>query len=555
MKNSSEAVQIFSGSKFNNVVVKQVNEDRWIYLIKPKTYISLGEIVIALSLIPVVIAIGEDMITVLANIALIIFLLKLSLGRKRLKIDRAAGILRKGLKKQYQLQDFDSVRLKKIVVQRSQTRRTYATANLYGRASNCEIFRIKNEDNARTLCRKLATFLNLHMIDEMKPYNISDVAYLLRVEQGIQEILIRNTQHLNDENIYAGAKIPEQLLNNAFQTYAKDASPDEEPLLLIRGRSDTLITDKYMYKFVSGSQMPLKVEIARLLEPSHRKGLLPGEISDTLLELGKPTRTLRIIARILKEMADYYAKTLDDEYGVTQVIATYAERIDDDRVFFSPFILETKLSEAIQGYAQDCTFGEQPLVLIEISSGDTAKEVLITDKYVYTRDSETKSPIKTVITRLSDVRIFRENVIYAHGEEVLDLGLPQDKMIVIAQMLRTLAAYTTGAAEDKESTIKVFRGSCTVIVAFGDIHPKADDTEFLLANPDFERQERTLEITKVFIETKTCGSLLLERFITYIVNHPPEDGLQSIQILYQGDLDDLGANLSNALRNTFEEYI
>ena len=36
-----------------------------------------------------------------------------------------------------------------------------------------------------------------------------------------------------------------------------------------------------------------------------------------------------------------------------------------------------------------------------------------------------------------------------------------------------------------------------------------------------------------------------------MVNHPPKGGLKSVEVFYQGDLDDLGDNLKNALQNTF----
>ena len=71
------------------------------------------------------------------------------------------------------------------------------------------------------------------------------------------------------------------------------------------------------------------------------------------------------------------------------------------------------------------------------------------------------------------------------------------------------------------------------------------------ANEKYEQAMILLKMyTHVYIDTKTCNSLLLERFLTYILNYPPVKGLQSVQILYQGTLDDLGDHLKNALQNT-----
>jgi hypothetical protein len=93
-----------------------------------------------------------------------------------------------------------------------------------------------------------------------------------------------------------------------------------------------------------------------------------------------------------------------------------------------------------------------------------------------------------------------------------------------------------------------------VIVTFGN-YPKASEPGqriFVLADPDFEKKEQPIDVTEVYIVPKTTDKRLFERFITYIVNHPPRDDLPSVQILYQGELDDLGVNLKNVLHNTFE---
>lgn len=93
-----------------------------------------------------------------------------------------------------------------------------------------------------------------------------------------------------------------------------------------------------------------------------------------------------------------------------------------------------------------------------------------------------------------------------------------------------------------------------VIFMFGILLDKPDgDRIFFLSNPDLEQKEDPFEVSEVYIDTKTCNTFLLERFITHITNYPPEKGIQSVQIFYQGKLDDLGENLKNALRNTFAE--
>jgi hypothetical protein len=91
-----------------------------------------------------------------------------------------------------------------------------------------------------------------------------------------------------------------------------------------------------------------------------------------------------------------------------------------------------------------------------------------------------------------------------------------------------------------------------VILNFGNLPLELEGRVFMLTNPDFEQKTKYIDVSEVYIDTKTCDKFLLEKFITYILNYPPEGGLQSVQIFYRGELDELGENLKNALRNTFK---
>jgi len=91
-----------------------------------------------------------------------------------------------------------------------------------------------------------------------------------------------------------------------------------------------------------------------------------------------------------------------------------------------------------------------------------------------------------------------------------------------------------------------------VLVSFGKIPLIPEGRIFMLSDPDFGQKRKFVEISEVYIDTGTCDRLLLEKFVTYIVNYPPEYGLHSVQILYRGKLDDLGDNLKNSLRNNFK---
>jgi hypothetical protein len=111
-----------------------------------------------------------------------------------------------------------------------------------------------------------------------------------------------------------------------------------------------------------------------------------------------------------------------------------------------------------------------------------------------------------------------------------------------------------------------------VIFTFGDFpQTKPEDRIFVCSNPklgslqsesegrfffrsqlDLDQRPRPVDVSEVYIDIKTCDPHLIERFITYILHDPPEHGLQSVQIFYRGELDELGENLKNALRNNFE---
>jgi len=91
-----------------------------------------------------------------------------------------------------------------------------------------------------------------------------------------------------------------------------------------------------------------------------------------------------------------------------------------------------------------------------------------------------------------------------------------------------------------------------VIYLFGNISVKKAKRKFVLINPDFNKIDGPKDVSLVYIDSKTADNTLIERFITHITaNHPPTNGLKSVQIICKGRLADLGVNLSQLLRNHF----
>ena len=67
-----------------------------------------------------------------------------------------------------------------------------------------------------------------------------------------------------------------------------------------------------------------------------------------------------------------------------------------------------------------------------------------------------------------------------------------------------------------------------VRLIFGNASPaKAEGRVFEFVNPDFEQQDRPIDLSEVYIDTRTTDRRLLERFLTYIINHPTDDNYKN----------------------------
>ncbi len=96
-----------------------------------------------------------------------------------------------------------------------------------------------------------------------------------------------------------------------------------------------------------------------------------------------------------------------------------------------------------------------------------------------------------------------------------------------------------------------FKTVGSIVLTFGRIDLTPDDRVFWLADPDFEHTTEPVDVAAVYIDPDTCDRHLFERFVTYILNHPPCFGLQSVRIFSTDSLTRLGTNMNNVLRNNF----
>jgi hypothetical protein len=153
----------------------------------------------------------------------------------------------------------------------------------------------------------------------------------------------------------------------------------------------------------------------------------------------------------------------------------------------------------------------------------------------------------------------------AQGAEVLTMRVTQPCLIlwrfrtILCQHcfrytvpLRSRYVNGTRYCEHCESEVEDTRDPGRLIFVFGIVLDKpAHIRQFLLSNPDVTTRTMPFDVSEVYIDTKTCNLILLERFITHILNYPPKHGISSVTIFYQGMLDNLGDHLKNVLCNNF----
>ncbi len=56
----------------------------------------------------------------------------------------------------------------------------------------------------------------------------------------------------------------------------------------------------------------------------------------------------------------------------------------------------------------------------------------------------------------------------------------------------------------------------------------------------------------MYIDVETCQIPAIERFLTFLINYPPKQGLKSVRVFYRGEFTESARNLKNTLDNTFQ---
>jgi hypothetical protein len=114
--------------------------------------------------------------------------------------------------------------------------------------------------------------------------------------------------------------------------------------------------------------------------------------------------------------------------------------------------------------------------------------------------------------------------------------------------------YTQGKryCEHCEYEVESIGVTKKLIFTFGTVSLEPDETKMIFSNPGFQLMKQPMDVSEIYIDTITCDPIRLERFMTYILNYPPRQGINTIHIFYQGSLDNLGHNLKHVVHNTFK---
>ncbi len=112
--------------------------------------------------------------------------------------------------------------------------------------------------------------------------------------------------------------------------------------------------------------------------------------------------------------------------------------------------------------------------------------------------------------------------------------------------------------EHCNNILKTRRKRGKVVFVFGKYNTsriRKTKRTFVINNPDFSERKDVTDVSEIYIDTKTANEMILMYFMSFVVNHPPKYGLESIKVFYIGNLDDLGTNLRNLMTNKFKNVI
>jgi hypothetical protein len=141
---------------------------------------------------------------------------------------------------------------------------------------------------------------------------------------------------------------------------------------------------------------------------------------------------------------------------------------------------------------------------------------------------------------------------YAKGKRYCEhCAEPVESTSIPGHVILTFGAFSPTelqAIEDRRQ--RVFLRENPI---FGTIPANPETGIFLSSTHASEHGKQPIDVSEVYLDPMTCISEHIERFITYIVNHPPKNGIQSIRIFHRGQLEYLGKALANALYNNFPQ--
>jgi hypothetical protein len=93
-----------------------------------------------------------------------------------------------------------------------------------------------------------------------------------------------------------------------------------------------------------------------------------------------------------------------------------------------------------------------------------------------------------------------------------------------------------------------------VVYAFGDYPLRNKGRIFIFRDVNCATQPYQTDVSALYIDCPTADPFLVESFVIHVREIcPPREGIGSIEVIYMGDLEQLGHNTANIIRNNFKK--
>ncbi len=235
--------------------------------------------------------------------------------------------------------------------------------------------------------------------------------------------------------------------------YRRDTEDDLEKLasaLSGISKSDELIEKGWLWVIVGICWYPLCTSLMRSLKKSftgeerNRIGLTASKKRDG----GKPI-SLDPDASVVSPTALETTVPLPSvpnpepltgaDKTVTDIVLSYSKRINDDNIFFAPYIPASKLANAIKTFARGVSESEALVLLDDTVFGSGKDGILITAKTVYLHEM-LEHPQQRSFSEICSISIDEKKYVQINDVKMIKLICPaKPAMVCFIEMIREIA--------------------------------------------------------------------------------------------------------------------